>query len=71
MRNQMAKTVCPFKEKYQSKYIVTKSKQYYLPMEYIAGILADLEVSGFDILARSDRIFVDNYLATQAVAYHR
>lgn len=64
------KVVCPFKAGFQSRYIESKSKQYYLPKKYIEETLADLEACGFNILMVSDRTFIENYLATNALAYH-
>jgi hypothetical protein len=66
----MGKNVHTFKDVYQTKYINQMFNKYCLPIKYLEETLADLESCGFNILALSDRIFIENYIATNAVSYH-
>lgn len=60
-----------FKYKFIDKFIDKKSKQYYLPKNYIMEIITDLDESGFNILNHGDRMFLENYLAVTAIQYHK
>lgn len=63
------KMICDFKSNFLKRFIDSKVKRYYLPEKFIKMLISDCKKT-HNILNYSDRMFIENYISTNAVAYH-
>ena len=63
------KMICDFKSYFLKRFIDSKVRKYYLSEDIVKMLMEDCRKT-YNILNYSDRIFIESYIATNAVAFH-